>query len=70
MVTPIWYELTAPLQEMDVEERFDQLSRSSTPESLASTGTGNLDNAAEYFNEDEDEMDLDEGLEQTIAVRL
>ncbi len=51
---------------MDEEER-SECSRSCTPESLASTGTANID-PTEYYSDDEDELCLDESLEQTIAV--
>ena len=50
----------------DLDEGSSDYSRSCTPESMASTDVGML--ATDFYSDDEKELDLDGGLEQTIAV--
>ena len=50
----------------DLEDGSSDYSRSCTPESMASTDVGML--ATDFYSDDEKELDLDGGLEQTIAV--
>ncbi len=53
-------------ESLEIEE--SELSRSCTSESLASNSTGGPIDHAEYYSEEEGDLELYGDLEQTIAV--